>query len=545
MSVSGPWYVRFGTFAGQWCVFVPFQLLRHDHQQKVVNSMAAPLTTADEASPSPSASPATPPGGATFLGHPRGLATLFMTEMWERFSFVGMRALLVLYLAAPVAKGGLGFDAATGAAIFSVYNAMVYLLALPGGWVADRLWGARKAVALGGFSMVGGHFLLALPWTGTFFVGLVLIALGAGVLKSNISTMVGQLYPDRTDPRRDSGFTIFYMGINLGGFIAPLVIGTVGQNVSWHLGFALAGVGMSLGLTQYLLGSRHLAPASSVVNAPLSAPERARLLRRGLLWLAAAAAFYAVVALTGSLSVGWVLWPLTLAGLALPVACFARIKRDKDLSVAEQARMSGFIWIFMAAAVFFMIYDQAGSVLNLFAHDSTESAVFGWEFPTSWFQSMNPVFVMALAPVAAMVWQWLGRRNPTVPVKFSMALVAIGVSFFVMVAAQAAASGGAKVTPMWLATVYFIHAVAELCLAPVGLSATTKLAPRKYASQMMGVWCLAVTAGDCVAAIIQQVMGDATGGGAYFAIQATLAVMAAVGVFAFRRRISSLMGDVK
>ncbi|ATL28980.1 peptide MFS transporter [Streptomyces formicae] len=504
--------------------------------------MTASLTKNDGAPPSPNA-PA--PGGATFFGHPRGLATLFMTEMWERFSFVGMRALLVLYLVAPESKGGLGFDAATGAAIFSVYNAMVYLLALPGGWVADRVWGARKAVAFGGCSMVVGHFLLALPDKATFFGGLVLIALGAGIMKSNISTMVGQLYPDRADPRRDSGFTIFYMGINLGGFIAPLIIGTVGQSVDWHLGFALAGVGMSLGLAQYLLGSRHLAAASSVVNAPLTADERSRLVKHGLLWLVLAAAFYAVVGLTGSLSVGWVLWPLTLAGLALPVACFARIKRDKDLTADEQSKMTGFIWIFVAAAAFFMIYDQAGSVLNLFAHDNTENAVLGWTFPTSWFQSMNPVFVMALAPVAAMLWQWLGSRNPSVPVKFAMALVAVGASFFVMVAAQAAAAGGERVTPMWLATVYLIHAVAELCLSPVGLSATTKLAPRKYASQMMGVWCLAVTAGDCVAAIIQQLMGDATGGGTYFALQATLAVLAGVGIFAFRKPIVALMGDVK
>ncbi|MET9290397.1 oligopeptide:H+ symporter [Streptomyces sp. NPDC003077] len=504
--------------------------------------MTAPLTKASGPPLSPSA---LPPGGKTFLGHPRGLATLFMTEMWERFSFVGMRALLVLYLVAPASDGGLGFDAATGAAIFSVYNAMVYLLALPGGWVADRLWGARKAVAIGGCAMVVGHFLLALPGTATFFIGLAAIALGAGIMKSNVSTMVGQLYPDRTDPRRDSGFTIFYMGINLGGFIAPLIIGTVGQVVDWHLGFALAGIGMTLGVTQYLLGGKYLSPEGSVVNAPLSKAERTRLLRRGALWVAAAAVLYGVLGATGSLGVGWALWPLTLAGLALPVACFARIKRDKDLDAAEQAKMSGFIWIFVAAAAFFMIYDQAGSVLNLFASDHTRNAILGVSFPTSWFQSMNPVFVMALAPLVAMVWQRLGRRNPSVPVKFAMALAAIAFSFFVMVLAQAAASGDTKVTPLWLASVYLIHAVAELCLAPVGLSATTKLAPRKYTSQMMGIWCLAVTAGDCVAAVIQQAMGDATGGGAYFALQATLALLAGIGVFAFRKRIGGLMGNVR
>ncbi len=256
--------------------------------------------------------------GKTFFGHPRGLATLFMTEMWERFSFYGMRALLVLYLVAPAPGAGSASRWRRRRRSTRVYNAMVYLLALPGGWIADRFWGARKTVAVGGCVIMIGHFLLAVPARISFFAGLVLIAIGSGLLKANISTMVGHLYHGPNDPRRDGGFTIFYMGINLGAFAAPLVIGTVGQKVDWHLGFALAGVGMALGLAQYLLGGRHLAARSSVVPTPLPAAERAGLLLRAGLWLAVAALFYGIVVLTHSFTINWVIWPLSSPGSRCP-----------------------------------------------------------------------------------------------------------------------------------------------------------------------------------------------------------------------------------
>ncbi|MFC5909425.1 peptide MFS transporter [Streptacidiphilus monticola] len=484
--------------------------------------------------------------GKTFFGHPRGLATLFMTEMWERFSFYGMRALLVLYLVAPAAKGGLGFAAATGAAIYSVYNAMVYLLALPGGWISDRFWGPRRTVLIGGTIIMIGHALLAVPVEFSFFIGLGAIALGSGLLKANISTMVGHLYPDRNDPRRDGGFTIFYMGINLGAFAAPLVIGTVGQSVNWHLGFALAAVGMALGLAQYVFGGRHLSPKSSVVTSPIGRAERNAVLRKAGFWAALAVVFYAIVALTGHYSINWVIWPLTLVGLLIPILVFARIKRDKDLSKDEQGKMSGYIWFFVAAAVFWMIYDQSGSTLTVFADDHTGSSLFGWNFPSSWFQSLNPLYIMALAPVVAWLWVWLDRRrkNPSTAVKFGLGLVLIALSFGVMMLAMAAASGGARVTPLWLAVVYLVQTVGELTLSPVGLSVTTKLAPAKYASQMMGIWFLAVTAGDCVAAVLQQFMGDAFLSTTAFAIQGVAALVAGLGVVMYRKRVRGLMGDV-
>lgn len=350
----------------------------------------------------------------TFLGHPSGLAFLFMTEMWERYSFYGMRALLVLFLATNVADGGLGMNDATAVAIYSVYNAMVYLLALPGGWLGDRVWGARKAVAVAGVVIMTGHFLLAVPSSISFFIGLALIAAGSGVLKANISTMVGQLYTDKNDPRRDGGFTIFYMGINLGAFVAPLTIGYVGQEINWHLGFAMAGVGMALGLAFYFFGFRHLNPVSNTVPSPLSAAEKSSVLKKGLIWLGVAVAAYAVIGLAGIFTINYALWPLTIAGLILPAWAILRIKRDKDLSGVERSRMSAYVWFFAAAAIFWAIYDQTGSTLALFAKDSTDSTLFGFNFPESWFQSLNPLFVMALAPSSRCCgWRWpVAPRSP-------------------------------------------------------------------------------------------------------------------------------------
>ncbi|MFD6984726.1 peptide MFS transporter [Streptomyces sp. NPDC059956] len=481
----------------------------------------------------------------TFLGHPNGLAFLFMTEMWERYSFYGMRALLVLFLATNVADGGLGMNDATAVAIYSVYNAMVYLLALPGGWLGDRVWGARKAVAVAGVVIMTGHFLLAVPSSISFFIGLALIAAGSGVLKANISTMVGQLYTEKNDPRRDGGFTIFYMGINLGAFVAPLTIGYVGQEINWHLGFAMAGVGMALGLAFYFFGFRHLNPVSNTVPSPLSAAEKSSVIKKGLIWLGVAAAAYAIIGLAGIFTINYALWPLTIAGLVLPAWAILRIKRDKDLSGVERSRMSAYVWFFAAAAIFWAIYDQTGSTLALFAKDSTDSTLFGFNFPESWFQSLNPLFVMALAPLFAMLWVALARRSkePTTLAKFSFALVMIGVSFGVMMIAQGLATGDTKVSPMWLVGVYFIQTVGELTLSPVGLSLTTKLAPQKYASQMMGVFFLAVTAGDSTIALLQ-LLGAPTDTQGWFATQGVLAVLAGIAIYMYRKKVQPLMGGV-
>jgi POT family proton-dependent oligopeptide transporter len=487
----------------------------------------------------------------TFLGHPRGLTTLFFTEMWERFSYYGMRALLVYYLVSGGADaavggqgGGLAMTAAMATAIYSVYVSMVYLMAMPGGWFGDRVWGARKTVTIAGFVIMAGHVSLALPGQAMFFVGLALVAVGSGLLKANISTMVGHLYNGPEDPRRDGGFTLFYIGINVGAFVAPFAIGTIGKELNWHVGFALAALGMGLGLAVFLGFSKSLHPRSSEVPNPLSAEERTAILTKVILAVVLATVFYGSIVALGVFTLNWALVPLTLAGLIIPVAVLARIKRDKDLTGPEQSKVNGYIWFFVAAAIFWMIYDQGGSTLSLFADEKT-GTVFGFDPSATWYQSLNPLYVMALAPVFAWLWLWLARKNqePNTIVKFAMGLVLIGASFFVFVIPMGMAGDGGKVSPMWLVSIYMIQTIGELCLSPVGLSVTTKMAPQKYASQMMGVWFLAVTAGDCTTGLLSLAGVDLNGTG-IIAMEASLAVLAGVAIYMYRKKVQGLMGDV-
>jgi proton-dependent oligopeptide transporter, POT family len=490
--------------------------------------------------------------GKTFFGHPHGLATLFMTEMWERFSFYGMRALLTIYLisggpdaSSQLQDGGLGMDLATTTAVYSIYLSMVYLLTLPGGWLGDRLWGPRRTVTIASCTIMLGHLTLALPGYGSFFAGLTLVALGSGLLKANISTMVGHLYDGPNDPRRDGGFTLFYMGINIGAFFAPLVIGTVGEKYSWHLGFALAAVGMGIGLIMFLIGTKNLSPKSSQIPTPLSREERVTWLRRGLTWLLVAVVFYGVVGSSGHFTLNLAMIPLTLAGLFIPAAVLTRIMRDKELSATERTRMSGYIWFFLAAAAFWMIYDQGGSTVQAFGTTKAADSVFGLSFPTSWYQSLNPVFIMALAPVMAWFWLWLNRRGqePSTVAKFAAGLFFVGVSFFFFLIPLIMSGDGALVSPMWLVGLYLIQTVGELCLSPVGLSVTTKMAPAKYASQMMGVWFLAVTAGDSVTGLLSIGGTDLSRTGVV-GLEALLAVLAGYAVFMYRRKVRALMGGI-
>ncbi|WP_282792116.1 oligopeptide:H+ symporter [Streptomyces sp. CC224B] len=478
----------------------------------------------------------------TFFGHPRGLATLFMTEMWERFSFYGMKALLPLYLVAP---GGMNMNAATATAIFSIYMAMVYLLAMPGGWFADRLWGPRKTITIAALVIMAGHVTLALPGQAMFFFGLILVAIGSGLLKANISTMVGHLYDGPDDPRRDGGFTLFYIGINMGAFIAPLAIGTVGEKVNWHLGFALAAVGMGLGLVQFLLGGRHLSERSAVVPKPVEKPELMGLLRKAMLWVIAAVVFYGVTVATGVYTLNWATVPIAILGLVIPISVLTRIKRDKELSQVEQSRMTAYIWFFVAAAVFWMIFDQGASTVALFGKNSTDTTILGFDFPVSWYQSVNPVLIMALAPVFAWLWLALNRsgKEPSTVVKFASGLVLIGASFFVFLIPLTMAADGEKVGAYWMVAIYFMHTVGELCVSPVGLSVTTKMAPGKYASQMLGVWFLAVTAGDCTTSLLSTAGVDLNKTGVV-GMEATLAVVAGLAVYMYRKKVKTLMGDV-
>ncbi|MHA6760423.1 peptide MFS transporter [Streptacidiphilus sp. PAMC 29251] len=479
-----------------------------------------------------------------FFGHPRGLATLFGTEMWERFSFYGMRGLLTLFLVVPKDQGGPGLDQATALAVYSVYNSLIYMLSMPGGWLADRLWGARRAVLVGGVVITLGHFVLAIPETGTFYGGLLLIAIGTGLLKPNVSSIVGALYA-KHDVRRDGGFTLFYMAINIGSFFAPLVIGTVGQKVNWHLGFSLAGVGMCFGLAQYLLGSKHLGEAGSRPARPAPEAERRKVLRLAAAWAAVAVLGFALDGVFGHLTVHSVVNVLAVLGVALPLYYFVRMRADKDMTALDRTRIGAYVWFFIAAAVFWMIYDQTGSTLNLFAQNQTNLSVFGWSFPSSWFQSVNPLLIIALAPVFAWIWESLAKRgkDPSTPNKFATGLLLVGLSFGVMALASLAANGGKLVSPLWLCSVYLIQTVGELCLSPVGLSVTTKLAPPKFVSQMLGLWFLAVATGDAVAGWTTQ-LTKVMSQNAYFYTQGALAVLCAIAFYLAAGRIRALMGDV-
>ncbi len=439
-----------------------------------------------------------------FFGHPRGLSTLFFTEMWERFSYYGMRALLLLYMTAPLAAGGLGFDAAQGGAIYGLYTSMAYMAALPGGWVADRLIGQRRAVLYGGIIISSGHFSMAVPSLVTFYLGLVLIVIGTGLLKGNVSVIVGQLYTPE-DQRRDAGFSIFYMGINLGAFLAPLVCGYLGQRVSWHMGFAAAGVGMAIGVVQYVLGGRHLGD-KGLDPVPAASPQAAAALQStALLWGALFVALLAVVGVGGYTG----LLPVTAVGVAdaagvlllvSTVIFFGWLFTSGDWTPVERKRLIVIAVLFLASALFWSVFEQAGSTLNLFADRSTQNELFGVPFPSSWFQSLNSLFIFTLAPVFAWIWIALAKRGqePSSPAKFVFALVFVGLGFVVLVPAAGFAEAGAKVSPLWLTATYLLHTIGELSLSPVGLSAMTRLAPARIAGLVMGVWFLGTSVGNFI-----------------------------------------------
>lgn len=451
---------------------------------------------------SPADSGALPPKPG-LTGHPPGLYTLFFTEMWERLSFYGMRALLVLFMVDQVKNGGLGLTDETAAAIYGLYTAMVYVVALPGGWVADRLLGAQRSVWYGGLLIAAGHFTLMVPRTEAFYLGLVLIVVGTGLLKPNISVIVGQLYPEGGG-RRDAGFTIFYMGINLGAMIGPLICSTLGEKVNWHLGFGAAGVGMLFGLAQYWFMSGYLGDAGK---------HPAKRKEGGFDWawllVAAGVGVVALVTVLGVMRVV-IFDPVTLGTytsyviVGVAAVYLVGILAFGSLNHDEVKRTGILIVLLLACAMFWAGFEQAGSSLNLFADRYTVREVAGFVIPAGWFQSLNPVFIIALSPVMAGLWVMLANRgkNPSVPAKFGIGLVLLGLGFLIMVAGAQLVGSSQRVWPTWLIATYLVHTVAELCLSPVGLSAVTKLAPQRFVGQMMGMWFLASALGSLIAGLM-------------------------------------------
>ena len=451
------------------------------------------------------------PYATAFFGHPRGLATLFFTEYWERFSYYGMRSLLILFMTASAAQGGLGFGTVRAGAIYGLYTASVYLTCLPGGWIADRLLGQRRSVLLGGCLIAAGHFSMAVNSLPTFFLGLMLIACGTGLLKPNVSTMVGELYPG-DNARRDAGFSIFYIGINLGATVAPLVCGWLGEKVDWHLGFAAAGAGMVVGVLQYAWGGRFLGTAGLLPNAEVDVRARGRA------WtlLAAGGGVTVVAALLIATGVVAVTAQQLAGGVTGLIAVLATVYFVFQLAAGgldgqEKRRMLAILVLFVFSALFWSGFEQAGSSLNLFAERLTDRVVHGWQMPASLLQSVNPALVMAFAPVLAAIWVGLGRRNPSSPTKFAIALIFMSCGFLTLVVASLASVGHAVVngavtprlvSPWWLVLTYLFHSLGELCLSPVGLSTVTKLAPRRKVSQMMGIWFMSLSLGNLIAGLV-------------------------------------------
>ena len=398
-----------------------------------------------------------------FAGHPKGLGPLFFTELWERFSYYGMRAILVLYMTSTVAQGGLGFDVPRAASIYGTYTMAVYLTALPGGLAADYLLGARLAVFLGGIIIACGHFSMIFHSMTSFYLGMVLIAAGTGLLKPNISAMVGGLYREN-DPRRDSGFSIFYMGINIGAVLAPLVCGFFAQSEtfkrflasngfdatkSWHWGFAAAGVGMILGLIVYALYSKRLANVGNRVRKQTA-------------------------------------------------STVSEATANQSLTAADWKRIGAIFIFFLFTILFWAAYEQKGASLNLFARDLVRTEIFGMRFPSSYLQSLTPLFVIMLAPLFSILWIRMRDRQPSSPVKFTLGMLFIGLAYLLMIpAAMLTASG--RVSPLWLVGLYFLEVCGEMCLSPVGLSTVTKLSPAKLVGIMMGVWFLAASFGSKLA----------------------------------------------
>jgi POT family proton-dependent oligopeptide transporter len=447
--------------------------------------------------------PAAVPGGPTFFGHPRGLATLFFTEFWERFSFYGLKALLQLFMTAAFLRGGLNFTDSKAGAIYGLYGSFVYLTSLPGGWLADRLLGQRRAVFVGGCIIAAGHFTMAVPGTATFFLGLTLIVTGTGLLKPNVSTMVGELYPEG-GARRDAGFSIFYMGINLGASISPLICGPLGEKVNWHYGFAAAGFGMVLGLIQYVRGGRYLGDAGLRPNAGIDPAERRKAFRilgvAGLLLAVVVGTvfFFGFTAEQIANSTGIAIFSLAVVYLVYQLTL-------GELDGTEKKRMIVIFILFVFSTLFWAAFEQAGSSLTLFADRLTDRNVLGWQVPTSTLQAINPAFIIFVAPIFAALWVSLSKagKEPSSPAKFSLGLILVSFGFLVMAGAAILTQGGAhKVSPLWLILTYFFFTCGELCLSPVGLSTVTKLAPHRKVSQMMGVWFMSISLGNLLAGLI-------------------------------------------
>ncbi|MFJ5813455.1 peptide MFS transporter [Streptomyces sp. NPDC093108] len=466
-----------------------------------------------------------------FFGQPRGLMTLSGLEVWERFSFLGMQAILVLYFADTVARGGMGMEAGTAASVSAAYGTLVYLVSVAGGWLADRILGSYRAVLYGGILIACGHYAMAVPTDAMTWVGLGLISAGTGLLKPNVATMVGKLY--RTDDeRRDAGFALYYMGINIGAFLGPLVTGWLGDHASWHWGFSAAAFGMTLGLIQYVLGRRHLAGRKHSAEFALAPAPMRRAIRLIVVGALVVAAVATALALAGWLTMSRFVDLLTLISVIAPVVYFVVMFRSPRVTSEERGRLRPYVVLFLASVVFNFILFQAYSTMMLLASTNARTEIFGFHFPASWYASALGAFEVALAPVVAAVWARMGPRQPHASNKIAIGVILGGLSFLLMVVPTSGHTGDTyKMAAWWIVGSYLLLGLGDILLETSGMSATTKLAPKAFASQTMALWFLSLALANGIQAQVVKLYGEVSNP-AYFGVNGAIAVVAGVAVIA-------------
>ena len=493
----------------------------------------------------------------SFFGHPRGLATLFFTEMWERFSYYGMRALLLLFMVGAIEEGGMGLDEKTGGAVYGLYTMFVYLLSFPGGWLADNFFGLRKSVFYGGCLITLGHFCLAFPFTESFFIGLLFIVMGTGLLKPNVSSLVGELYGPEEQAKRDAGFSIFYMGINIGATIAPIITSYLGEKINWHYGFAAAGVGMLMGVIQYKLTEKSLGTAGlepTKLSDPILQLKREKNFKIGLLIFGIALTVFMALLLTRTITIN----PTAVAqGSVYAIAgsvivYFVYILLFEKLEKDEKSKIKVIAMFFLASFMFYAGYEQQGSTLSLFADRYTDRFIGSFEFPAGWFQTVPAGAVIIFVPIFAWLWVWLAKRNlnPSTPVKLSMGLTFMGLGYLVMMGGSMIIVAGSKALPTWLVFTYIFHTFGEICLYPIGLSAVSKLSPKRFVGQMMGIWFMSLALGNLIAGLFSGEFDDSaiTANPQLLVdlFQRVVIIMLISGavVLVFSKRLKKLMGDI-
>ena len=478
----------------------------------------------------------------TFLGQPRGLQTLFFTEMWERFSYYGMKAILLYYMWAMIDHGQLGIPRSAASSIMAIYSSLIYLTGIGGGFIADRLIGQRKAVFYGGVLIMMGHLILASPFGApALFASMAVIVMGTGLLKPNVSSLVGELYsPD--DPRRDSGFSIFVFGINLGSFLAPLVVGYVQGRWDYHAAFSVAAVGMFFGLLQYTIDGKKYLPTEGIKPTnPMTKEERTSFYKKAFLGIVLVAAFFGILALLKVLTLEVFITILTIVAVGIPAYYFIAMYRSEKTSKLEKSYVLAYIPLFLAAVIFWALEDQGSIVLATFAAERVNYPAW---FQPSYFQSLNPLFIMMYVPIFAVMWNKLGKRQPSAPIKFAIGLVFTAASFLIMAVPGMLYGTNTKVSPMWLVASWALIIVGEMLISPIGLSVTTKLAPKAFTSQMMGMWFLSNAVGSAFNAQVVQLYSSKTEV-PYFLIIGTGTFLFSLVLFAVSKRIENLMGDIR